>query len=213
MDLGQTNTAYRSYFNRNRVLYLLHSDPAEGETIAQAFSDQGFMASTSSSFAGLIRLAQLHSPDIVFIDLDLLVNETQDIIGDLRAMAFGVRVFALTDDHPEALHIVRAVRSGTLSVFVRPYQVADMIRAVIEELRGDLRASGDAYGRSTVSGPASLTQRELEVLRRVADGGTNKEIGLSLGISPRTVEVHRSAAMRKLGARNTAQLVRIALAG
>lgn len=213
MHLGQSNTAYRAYFNRNRVLYVLHADPIEGEAIAQAFSEQGFMASTSSSFTGLARLAQLHSPDIVFVDLDLLISETQAIVNDLKAMAFGVRVFALTDDHPEALHIVRAVRSGTLSVFVRPYQIADMIRTVVEELRADIRSTGDTYGRSTVSGPTSLTPRELEVLRRVADGETNKEIGLALGISPRTVEVHRSASMRKLGARNTAQLVRIALAG
>lgn len=213
MHLGQTATAYRSYFNRNRVLYVLHSDPVEGESIAQAFSEQGFMASTSSSFAGLVRLAQLHSPDVVLVDLDLIVSEARDVVGDLKAMAFGVRIFALTDDHPEATHIVRAVRSGTLSVFVRPYQMAEMIRTVIEELRVDLREPGQTYGRSTVSGPASLTQRELEVLRRVADGETNKQIAMVLGISPRTVEVHRAAAMRKLGARNTAQLVRIALAG
>jgi two-component system, LuxR family, response regulator FixJ len=213
MHFGQTTTAYRAYFNRNRVLYVLHADPSEGETIAQAFSEQGFMASMSSSLAGLARLAQLHSPDIVLIDLDLLMNETQDIIGDLKSMAFGVRVFALTDDHPQAAHIVKAVRSGTLSVFVRPYQIADMIRTVVDELRSDIRAPGETYGRSMVGGPASLTQRELEVFRRVADGETNKEIGLILGISPRTVEVHRLSAMRKLGAKNTAQLVRIAMAG
>lgn len=213
MRLGQSTTAYRSYFNRSRVLYVLHSDPSEGEAIAQAFSEQGFMASTSGSLSGLSRLAQLHTPDVVLIDLDILVSETHGIIGDLRSMAFGVRVFALTDDHPEAAHIVRAVRSGTLSVFVRPYRMAEMIRTVIEELRGDLRGPNDAFGHATVGGPTSLTQRELEVLRRVADGETNKEIALILGISPRTVEVHRSAAMRKLGAKNTAQLVRIALEG
>jgi two-component system response regulator FixJ len=213
MAAGQPTTAYRSYFNRNRVLYVLHSDHDEGDLIARAFGEQGFMTSTSSSFESLARLFRLHAPDVVLIDLDLLVSDGRDIIETLRSMTFGVRIFALTDDHPNASHIVQAVRSGTLSVFVRPYQVTDMIQAVTEELRGDLRNRLGVRDQTVVAGPGSLTQRELEVLRRIADGETNKEIGQVLGISPRTVEVHRASAMRKLGAKNTAQLVRIALAG
>jgi DNA-binding CsgD family transcriptional regulator len=56
-----------------------------------------------------------------------------------------------------------------------------------------------------------LTQRELEVLGEIVTGGTNKEVGCQLGISPRTIEAHRSHIMMKLGAKNTADLVRIAL--
>jgi two-component system, LuxR family, response regulator FixJ len=56
-----------------------------------------------------------------------------------------------------------------------------------------------------------LTPREREVLALVTAGGSNKQIGRRLRISPRTVEVHRARIMDKLGARNTADLVRIAL--
>jgi two-component system response regulator FixJ len=56
---------------------------------------------------------------------------------------------------------------------------------------------------------ASLTERELEVFHRVADGEMNKVIGFGLGISERTVEVHRSQVMKKLCVRTLAQLVRI----
>lgn len=58
---------------------------------------------------------------------------------------------------------------------------------------------------------ANLTPREYQVLFCIADGLSNKEIGRLLEISPRTVEVHRARAMEKLGARNAAHLVRIAL--
>jgi len=56
-----------------------------------------------------------------------------------------------------------------------------------------------------------LTRREMEVAALIADGASNKEAGRRLGISPRTVELHRAHIMQKLGARNAADLVRIVL--
>jgi len=58
-----------------------------------------------------------------------------------------------------------------------------------------------------------LTPREREVLTQIAGGASNKEVGRRLGISPRTVEVHRARIMEKIGARNAADLVRIVLSG
>lgn len=66
-----------------------------------------------------------------------------------------------------------------------------------------------AEGQAETDGVDSLTPREREVLARVIAGASNKEAGRKLGISPRTVEVHRARIMDKLGAKNTADLVRI----
>jgi two-component system response regulator FixJ len=60
-------------------------------------------------------------------------------------------------------------------------------------------------------GDEKLTQRERQVLAEITSGASNKEAGRRLGISPRTIEVHRASIMDKLGARNTADLVRITL--
>lgn len=60
---------------------------------------------------------------------------------------------------------------------------------------------------------SELTPREREVAQLIADGASNKEAGRRLGISPRTVELHRAHVMEKLGARNAADLVRIILSG
>ena len=60
-------------------------------------------------------------------------------------------------------------------------------------------------------GAETLTAREMDVLDEIARGLSNKEAGRILGISPRTVEVHRARVMEKLGARNTADLMRIVL--
>jgi len=71
------------------------------------------------------------------------------------------------------------------------------------------RASGAELGN--LSGQKRLTRREREVLRLISEGYSNKQGALRMQISPRTFESHRAEAMRKLGARNTADLVRAAL--
>ena len=68
-------------------------------------------------------------------------------------------------------------------------------------------------GATGFPGHALLTPREREVLTEIAGGASNKEAGRRLGISPRTIEVHRARIMEKIGARNAADLVRIVLGG
>ena len=210
MSLLDVNFTYRPYHNRHRVVYILHTEIAEAEDIAAAFSEQGFMASTAQTVDALARLIDLHRPDVILVDL-AVAGADADLISTLRSVAFGVRIFTLADSNPDALAVVKAVRSGAVSVFVRPFQLTEMTRAVADELRADLRPGSD--DSPIVQGMSSLTPRELEVLRHVIAGETNKETALSLGISPRTVEVHRAAVMRKLGARNAAEMIRMALKG
>ena len=75
----------------------------------------------------------------------------------------------------------------------------------------DNSATPVADSQAEANGVGSLTPREREVLARIIAGASNKQAGRALGISPRTVEVHRAKIMDKLGARNAADLVRIVL--
>lgn len=209
MEMLKATPSYRPFLNRRRVVFVLHSEQHELEAIAEAFSRQGFITSTAQSVAALRRLMELRRPDVVIADLDDLRGDLE-LIPTIHRLAFGSRVFLLADDHPDIASVVRAVRSGALSVFVRPFQLAEMIHAVSDELRDDLRI-GEGEMQAAIGGASTLTDRERETLNLVVGGQTNKEIALALGISPRTVEVHRRAAMRKLGARNTADLVRLTL--
>lgn len=86
----------------------------------------------------------------------------------------------------------------------------DALSAALTECHGAARPSP----RDETAGArvARLTPREREVLVGLVDGGTNKVIGLKLGISPRTVELHRAQAMSRLNAANLTEVLQIALA-
>ena len=96
--------------------------------------------------------------------------------------------------------------------FTKPIDGEYLVGAVREALSRDVHVAAiDGERTVEVSGFAQLTPREREVLQLITNGQSNKEAGRLLGISPRTIEVHRARVMEKLGARNTADLMRIVL--
>ena len=118
----------------------------------------------------------------------------------LRAVRAGAHGYVLKDATPE--HIREAVRTvhGGSEYFSPP--VAAQLSAA---LRGEIEVE---QRRGLVE---RLTPREQEVLVEIANGRSNKEIGATLGISPRTVETHRESLIRKLRIRTVAGLTRFAL--
>ncbi len=85
------------------------------------------------------------------------------------------------------------------------------LQGAVEATGGPVQGPGDGQAEREVPPRKPLTRREREVLRFISEGLSNKQGALRTNISPRTFESHRAEAMRKLGARNTAELVRVAL--
>jgi FixJ family two-component response regulator len=127
-------------------------------------------------------------------------------------MRNGTPVFMI-EDAPLVDAAVQAMKIGASDVVTRPVNTEHLVRIVREALRQDIHVGAvQAGGRLVeVRGFAQLTRREREVLQLITNGQSNKEAGRELGISPRTIEVHRARVMEKLGAKNTADLMRIVL--
>ena len=102
-----------------------------------------------------------------------------------------------------------AIKAGAYDFIEKPFD----LDAVVVRLQELVRSRSQAPGVRELNFPGKeeLTSRELDVLEQVMSGRSNKEAGRILGISPRTVEVHRGRVMAKLGAHNTASLMRIVL--
>jgi len=106
---------------------------------------------------------------------------------------------------------VAAIKAGAHDFLEMPADADEVVACVREALRGRSRPAADKAEFGRLAQQANLTAREVQVLQQVVGGASNKRAGLALGISPRTVEVHRARIMEKLGARNTADLLRIVL--
>jgi FixJ family two-component response regulator len=105
---------------------------------------------------------------------------------------------------------VSAIKLGAVDFIQKPFDAETVVASVRDAMAALERQAGN---RDTTVFPGSdlLTPRERDVLREITAGASNKEAGRILGISPRTIEVHRARIMEKLGARNAADLVRIVL--
>ncbi len=198
--------SYRPIFNRNRTVIFLHPRPSEIADLIDVFQSQGFITNVALNLGSLGRLVEGKIPDAVLAYAPAGMNQAE--ITAIKDLVFGARMFLIADEIPPLVEVVRAIRSGALSVFAYPMQVTEVVREIESELANDLRIGDHSV---VVAGMNSLTPREREVLELILQGGSNKEAGRLLHISPRTIEVHRAHVMKKLGARNTAEMVKIAL--
>ena len=119
---------------------------------------------------------------------------------------------AMYSDEPSPEKIVNAMLEGALDYLQFPFEPKLLDTAVARlSSEGERRAEQDRRRAHAKAAVEELSARELEVLASMVQGNSNKEIAQELGISPRTVEIHRGNMMRKLRARSTSDAIRLAV--
>jgi len=207
---------YRSYLNRDRLIYLTHPDPAVRRALGDEFIAQGFEVSLLPDLPGLSLLMARRRPDLVLMGLCDAEGSNAEALAALdaiRGQHLGIHAFLLAPAGVRAEQVVQAMKHGASSVFSPPYAPLEIAEAMQDVFRAELRLAPGKDGTTavTLTGFGTLTHRERQILQHVVEGRTNKEIAMQLGLSYRTVEVHRRHIMVKTGARNTADLVRLAI--
>jgi DNA-binding NarL/FixJ family response regulator len=153
-------------------------------------------------------------PHIVPLDLDLPDMQGFEVISRIIEIDPGAGILALTGQ--QSLEIAsRAITSGARGLVLKSDGLRDMIQAVQALARGKSFRSRRAGALANAGKPASLrvtlTARELQVLKLLAEGKTNKQVGAALDVSVRTVEAHRANFMRKLDLRSLSDLIYFAI--
>jgi DNA-binding NarL/FixJ family response regulator len=167
----------------------------------------------------LISLLRGHKrPDIILMDVEMPVMGGLEALEHITRDFFGVKVIMLTmlNDRDTIQKAVDKGAKGFLFKTASPQELSDAIRRVAA---GEVYFSGEVSLAllQTAKPPAAdpllqqLSEREIEVLKLVAEGLSSAEIGEKLFISPRTVDTHRNNLIQKLGVPGIAGLVRFAL--
>jgi len=183
--------------------------------------DSGDMAVVAEASDGNEAIQQAHKtePDVAVIDISMPGLDGLEVIGRLRSQYPDLPILVLTM-HEEEQYVVRAIEAGAMGYLTKrsaPEQLVAAIRKVKEGKRFltaaaaetlALRVARGAQGKSTLD---MLSMRELQVLRRLAMGQTNREIAESYHISVKTVDTYRLRLLKKLNLRNNAELSRFAI--
>jgi FixJ family two-component response regulator len=203
---------YHSFLNRDRLIHIVDPDPAVCEALSVLFRLEGFQTTFSIDVESFYAALERRRPDVIVLNQRVGAEDGIGVLRRVKAMRFGTPVFLL-EDKPQVETAVLAMKAGASDVITKPIDNEHFLRAVRDALRQDIHIGAVDDGRRPVEvrGFSQLTAREREVLQLITNGQSNKEAGRQLGISPRTIEVHRARVMEKLGARNTADLMRIVL--
>lgn len=194
------------------LVYIVDDDPAVRDALSIVLKMEGYVVSEFSSGEEFLRVAQSDIPDCVILDVHMPGRSGIDILSGLKADHYPAPIFIISGqgDIPMA---VSAVKQGAFDFIEKPLDADSVLQRIEEAIKATQRIQAQDGTAWAFPGVDLLTPRERDVLKEIADGASNKEAGRTLGISPRTIEVHRARIMEKLNVRNAAELVRLVLTG
>jgi FixJ family two-component response regulator len=180
------------------------------DSVIDRLAQSGFLVTPVADATSCLDLVAARIPAAIIVALSAGERGGLELLRSLAAWHGPCPVIAVAP-RADVRTAVHAMRCGATDVVEGPLEAQALLSCLRDACRHAAARPTRPIALSPFPGSELLTRRELEVLSHVASGASNKEAGRLLGISPRTVEVHRARAMEKLGARNAADLVRIIL--
>ena len=195
-------------------VFVVDDDPAVRTTLSTVFGRASYKVTCFADGAAQVAAAKVNTPLCIILDVHIPGKSGLDILKQLNAQDYPVPIFMISGQGDIAM-AVDAIHHGALDFIEKPFRGSDVVARV--EAAINARAQGDTGNgtgelqRFYFPGREPLSRREQDVLAQIVNGASNKEAGRKLGISPRTIEVHRAHLMQKIGARNAADLIRIVM--
>jgi two-component system, LuxR family, response regulator FixJ len=192
-------------------IFIVDDDAAVRETLSLVFTSAGYDVVRFAEGAALLAAVKVRSPVCIILDVHIPGKSGLDILKQLNAEHSPVPIFIMSGRGDIAM-AVEAIKNGALDFIEKPFRGSE----VVTRVRGAIEANAQRMTSRNAApmnfpGLEPLTPREQDVLGCLMEGASNKEMARQLGISPRTIEVHRARIMEKLGAKNTADLIRVVM--
>jgi FixJ family two-component response regulator len=191
------------------VVFVIDDDASVREALAELFQSVGLRVETFGSAIDFFKAKVPEGPSCLVLDVRLPGLSGLDFQAELAKQDVALPIIFITG-HGDIPMSVRAMKAGAIEFLTKPFRDQDLLDAVQHALtlartrRDQQKSLGELEVRFK-----SLTVREQEVIRLVSTGLMNKQIAAELGVSEITVKVHRGNAMRKMGAKSLADLVKM----
>lgn len=193
-------------------VYVVDDDAAVRDALSVMLALEGFQVFGFADGDSFLAAVRQHQPDCIILDVHMPGRSGLDILKELHQRQSAVPLFIISGqgDIPMA---VDAIKNGALDFIEKPFHAETLVARIRDAIAASRQKAQSFSGSRLARFPGRdlLTPREFQVLELIANGASSKEAGRHLGISPRTIEVHRARVMEKLGAKNTIDLVHIVL--
>lgn len=194
------------------TVFLIDDDPGVRDSLSLLLSLKGVRTQPYANAESFIETYRPDWPGCVLTDLRMPGMTGLELQNVLRERRVDLPVVVLTA-HGDVATARAALKNGAFDFLEKPIDDVMLIDVLRNALRADRERRTAATSRSSVDARMErLTGREREILALIAAGHQNREIATQLGISPRTVEVHKARIMEKLECRSLAELIRMNLA-
>jgi two-component system response regulator FixJ len=192
------------------VVHLIDDDEHVRRALAFLLGTAGFAVKVYESASAFLERFDQGSNGCIVSDVRMPGIDGLQLLKKLKKLGAKTPVIIMTG-HADVALAVEAMKAGAVDFIEKPFPDEIFVNAIRMALAtGDrTQATGDA--EQVKARLATLTQREREVLDGLLAGHPNKTIAYDLGLSPRTVEVHRANVMTKMGASSLSELVRMTL--
>ena len=191
-----------------RAVYILDDDAAVLRSLERLLSSANFEPITFERPDLFLMAAKTFKTGCVLLDVRLPGMSGLDVQTQLRKIRNDLAVIVMTAQG-DVQTAVRAMKAGATDFLEKPYSDHALLGAIEAAFRNEIRSDRDREIADAVRRIATLSTREREVLDGLMAGRPNKLIAYHLGISVRTVEVHRARMMERLGMRQLAEAVRL----
>lgn len=192
-----------------QTIYLIDDDPAVRDSLSVLLEQHDYAVRTFSAADEFLAAARPDWQGCAVVDLRMPAKDGLALQEEMVSRGLLIPVVFLTG-HGDIPATVRAMKSGAVDFLTKPVRgetLLSSLRSAFEvAFQLDDKQQKNREAQAAVDG---LTEREREVMKLVAKGMSNKEVARELGISHRTVEIHRARVMRKTGAASEMDLFQI----
>jgi FixJ family two-component response regulator len=192
------------------AVHVIDDDAALRTALDSLFRSVGYEVHTFGSTAEFMASGRASSAGCLVLDVRLPGGNGLDFQAQLGSAGVAMPIILMTG-HGDIPMTVRGMKAGAVDFLPKPFREQDMLDAVGAALARDAERRAERQKDDELRQRLeSLTSRETQVMSRVATGKMNKQIAFDLDLSEITVKIHRGNAMRKMGAKNLAEFVKMA---